>query len=622
MQSLKIWTWLIFFFIPLIGIWVLIHATTVTVAKFVEAEADLALQLQTLLPTGQAYPGHRIVYSIIFTNTGPSLVSEAQIIDIVPNQIVVESVTTGGAAIVDTGADPPYVWRVTDLQPNSSGIILITGKITPDITSNVAFTNTAIISSALDTTLSNNQDSSSLTLEVPTIQFAASAYTITEGSGTAWFDVRSNKVNDYADASVTYLTIDGTAQSAVADGTAEERDYLRANGTLTLTAGIDHANVVISIEDDDIAERPETLTLLLQNPRGVMLGASSVATLTIVDDDVAGLRTTETAINMVEGETVGNYSVHLLSQPLQPVTVSLTASGNIFLDQTALVYDASNWADPQLVKVTPVSDEIAAPNAEGIHIGAVQHTITSTAPSYQLVSPITVTVTITDDDKAGIALSDRAVSISERGLTATVGIRLTSQPTQLVTLMPRTDGLFANPETLLAPNQLTFDATNWHITQTLTIAALDDALIEGTRTLTLTHEISSTDSIYNATSLPGVLISVADNDGIVEGLVFVDRNGNDALDDGELLAGVDVTLIAKISGATQNDAPVRTNNNGAYRFERVPAGSYELDFGPLAGLAPARTIPVTATVTAEDVQQPAPYMLIPQQYIYMPHVSR
>ena len=80
------------------------------------------------------------------------------------------------------------------------------------------------------------------------------------------------------DVSVDYATADGTA-------TAGE-DYAAASGTLNLADGEVSRSFTLTILDDSLVEGDETLTVTLSNPVGGSLGTSSVAQVTVLDDDV------------------------------------------------------------------------------------------------------------------------------------------------------------------------------------------------------------------------------------------------------------------------------------------------------------------------------------------------
>src|SRR6185295_10933289 len=83
--------------------------------------------------------------------------------------------------------------------------------------------------------------------------------------------------NPYADVSVLYTTINGTANAG--------SDYTTASGSLTVPVGQTSVTFTVPILDDAIAENTKTVLLQLASPTGATLGTTADATLTIFDDD-------------------------------------------------------------------------------------------------------------------------------------------------------------------------------------------------------------------------------------------------------------------------------------------------------------------------------------------------
>jgi hypothetical protein len=102
-------------------------------------------------------------------------------------------------------------------------------------------------------------------------------------------------------ASVNYATSDTaglTPCSQANTGKASERcDYATSIGTLSWAAGeAGTKSFNIPIINDAIVEGTETFNVTLSNPIGVSLGATSTATVTILDDD-----TTASSSNPIDG---------------------------------------------------------------------------------------------------------------------------------------------------------------------------------------------------------------------------------------------------------------------------------------------------------------------------------
>src|SRR5690606_33346892 len=100
-----------------------------------------------------------------------------------------------------------------------------------------------------------------------------------------------------------------------------------------------------------------------------------------------------------------SYTVVLDSRPTSTVTITLSTGGQTTVSPTSLTFAPADWNTPMTVTVTAVDDDIA----EGTHTDTIQHTATSDDPNYDAIAIPDVTVTITDNDTAGVILSKNTV---------------------------------------------------------------------------------------------------------------------------------------------------------------------------------------------------------------------
>ena len=120
-----------------------------------------------------------------------------------------------------------------------------------------------------------------------------------------------------------------------------------------------------------------------------------------------------------------------------------------------------------------------------------------------------VTVTITDDDTAGVTVSESALTVTEENATGdTYTVVLDSQPTASVTVT--VEGLGSSDVTA-NPASLTFTTGNWATAQTVTVTAGDDADLTDDM-VSLTHSAMSSDSAYQGITIAGLTVTVNDND--------------------------------------------------------------------------------------------------------------
>ena len=110
-------------------------------------------------------------------------------------------------------------------------------------------------------------------------------------------------------------------------------------------------------------------------------------------------------------------------------------------------------------------------------------------------------MTTTDDDVAGfsVAESSSSTEIAETGSTDTFTVVLDAQPATDV-VIDVTSG--DTGEATVSPSTLTFTSANWDIAQTVTVTGVNDDLVDGTQTTTITLIAVS----YTHLTLPTILL--------------------------------------------------------------------------------------------------------------------
>jgi polyhydroxybutyrate depolymerase len=111
----------------------------------------------------------------------------------------------------------------------------------------------------------------------PTLQFAASGYTVAESAGAVALTVqRLNDTNTVVSAD--YATADVTATNGL--------KYTAVAGTLAFSAGQTKQTILVPILNDGFADGSKTFRVVLSNPVNAVLGARTTATVSITDNDV------------------------------------------------------------------------------------------------------------------------------------------------------------------------------------------------------------------------------------------------------------------------------------------------------------------------------------------------
>ncbi|MCB1315154.1 MAG: hypothetical protein KDK27_04325, partial [Leptospiraceae bacterium] len=119
-----------------------------------------------------------------------------------------------------------------------------------------------------------------------------------------------------------------------------------------------------------------------------------------------------------------------------------------------------------------------------------------------------------------------SIAVSESGTTDSYSVVLNTRPTDSVTVDIGFDTtqLTINSQST-TPQSLTFSTSNWNVSQTVTVAAVDDGALEGTpHTSTINHASSSSDSNYSGISVSSLSADITDNDS--PGVAITESSGS------------------------------------------------------------------------------------------------
>ncbi len=260
--------------------------------------------------------------------------------------------------------------------------------------------------------------------------------------------------------------------------------------------------VTVSVVDDDDAVVDAKATID-HSAIGGGYGSVSVdgVEVTIAENDVADVMVSPTSLAVTEGSTAA-YTVRLTSTPTAnvEVTVSLPSNAGLTADKTSLTFSSTTWSTEQTVTVTAADDEDALTNAPV----TISHGVSG--GDYVSVTADSVSVTIKENDAAGVTVSPTTLSVPE-GSTGAYTVELTSAPTANVVVavsVPANMGVTANK------TSLTFTTTNWATKQTVSVTAADDdnAVVESP--VTISHSASG--GGYGSVSVDSVTVSVTETE--------------------------------------------------------------------------------------------------------------
>ena len=387
-----------------------------------------------------------------------------------------------------------YVWRKTSGPSLPDGTTLTAATLT--------FTPTAAGAYVMSVTASDgngNTDSKAVTITVESATAVSVPSTLTVGEGAGNAEVTVTTAAAFGQAitfNVTYGGTSATGASVPADG-----DY--DNDAVTSVAFGDsdtQKTIAIPITDDMLEEADETFTVTIALADGSTLPGSFVlgnttTTVTITDNDTAGVTVSATELTVAEGET-GTYTVALDTQPTGSVTVTPTSSaGTVATVSGALTFTTGTWSTGQTVTVSGVDNAVDG--------AAGTATVTHGVAGYGAVTAASVTVTVTDDDTAGVTVSATEVTVAE-GETGTYTVTLNTQPTGSVTVTPTSSaGTVAT-----VSGALTFTTGNWATGQTVTVTGKNNDVASGDGRATVSHAVLG----YGVGTAASVTVTVTDDD--------------------------------------------------------------------------------------------------------------
>ena len=321
------------------------------------------------------------------------------------------------------------------------------------------------------------------------VHFGAARYTAVEGGAAAVVTVR---LSTEPEREVTIpLTAAPGGGATAADYTVPEQVSFGGEETLQ--------RLTVTATDDGVDDDGETVAVGFgELPPGVTARTPRTATVSIVDDDTAGVAVSPWALSVPEGGR-GSYAVALESEPEGEVTVTaaVPAGTDVTVSPQRLTFTADDWSEPQAVEVSAAEDADAVADAVVVSHAVSGYGAVSTAAA--------VLVIIQENDTAGVAVSAGALSVPEGG-RGSYAVALESEPAGTVTV---TAAVSAGTDVAVSPQRLTFTADDWSSPQTVTVRAAEDADAVADAVVTVSHAVSGYGAVSTAAD---VLVTILEND--------------------------------------------------------------------------------------------------------------
>ena len=253
---------------------------------------------------------------------------------------------------------------------------------------------------------------------------------------------------------------------------------------------------------------------------------------------------------MTEGGSTDSYTVVLNTAPSADVLISTSADSQISTSGN-LTFTSENWNVAQTVTVTAINDAIV----EGAHTGTITHA--ASGGGYSGISIASVVANVTDNDSGGVTItaSGGSTDVTEDGATDGHAVVLTAQPSADVLISISADSQVSTS------GNLTFTSENWNVAQTVTVTAINDAIVEGAHTGMITHAASG--GGYSGIPISSVVANITDND--VAGVAIIQSGGSTDVAEGGATDSYTLKLTAQPSGdvlvTVSPDAQVATSGN-------------------------------------------------------------
>ncbi|NET62941.1 MAG: hypothetical protein F6K63_00430, partial [Moorea sp. SIO1G6] len=284
--------------------------------------------------------------------------------------------------------------------------------------------------------------------------------------------------------------------------------------------------ISVQAADDDLVEGIHTSTISHKvtetgDTTNYPLGTSGSFSATITDND-PGIVFSKTTLSVEEAQE-DTYTIGLSTVPTSDVTVTITAD-----DQSLIKVGDGEFAPEQeiILNAETLEKEITVQGldddqVEGDHTSKISHEIASEDLDYDLGElPEEVTVDIADND-SGLIFS-QAITITENNGSGTYTVSLNTPPTGAVQITIQAD----NQSTISLDginfgSQRIINLNPEKLEETIRVRAVQDALVEGVHTSTITHRVSDTEDSenYPIGQGPSYTANIADDD---PGIVFMD----------------------------------------------------------------------------------------------------
>ncbi|MFL3017784.1 MAG: beta strand repeat-containing protein [Acidimicrobiales bacterium] len=446
------------------------------------------------------------------------------VLDAQPASDVVISVTSG-----DTGEATvsPATLTFTSGNWNSAQTVTVTGVNDSLIDGSQ---NTTITMGIVDGSSDNSFDSlADQTVTVSTADNDTASFTVAQSGGST-----SVAESGTTDTFTVVLDAQPASNVVISVTSNDTTEATVSPATLTFTSGNWNSaqTVTVTGADDNAVDGPQGTSTILSvvdasSDNNFDSLADQTVSVTTTDNDTASFTVTQSggSTSVAESGTTDTFTVVLGAQPTSDVVISVTSgdTGEATVSPATLTFTSGNWNSAQTVTVTGVNDSLIDGSQNTTITMSVVDSISN--DSFDSLADQTVTAATTDNDTAGFTVtqSSGSTSVAESGTTDTFTVVLNAQPNSDVVISVSSGD---TGEATVSPATLTFTSGNWNSAQTVTVAGVNDSLVDGTQTSTLTLSVVDGSSDNNFDPVADQTVSAATTDNDTAGFTVVQSGGS------------------------------------------------------------------------------------------------
>ena len=329
-------------------------------------------------------------------------------------------------------------------------------------------------------------------------------------------------------ASLDYAPIFPVTVKLNYGGSASADDYTSVPGsnaidayTLEYKIGETVAKVKVSSLDDKVAEDDENVVVSVHSTTNCVTKLSSSQTITIKDDDEAGVILSKNSVEVSEQGVQDQFTVQLSSKPKCDATLSLysTELSEALVSPQEIIFTPGNWELPQTVIVTGVDDPVDDDD-KLFHI--VLFKFSSDDNFYDGAMNVDVVGVNKDNDEAGLFVSRNNLEVNEENTTSDLfSVKLLTQPISDVKIEVTSSN---EKEGVVDVDYLWFTPSDWNIAREVKVTSVDERVADGDQTFSINLDpIPSLDEKYHAVVPFSVSVVNIDNDKAISDIKDVDE---------------------------------------------------------------------------------------------------